>query len=653
MKFFFKQVLFFLLLSFFLPNYVLADDEFKTQYEIYYNVNQKGLTTTKQIISLTNKLDNVYATEYSIVIGSTNLTEITAIDNFGKLDPEIEKKDNTTIINLKFDKKLIGTDKTRSIEVNYVSPDFATVKGKVLEVGFPLLSNATVLDDYKVTINIPNIFGDPTEITPKNYERIKRTNSTDYYFNKENLASFRGITATFGTEQILNFKLSYHLENKEKYRGKTEIALAPDTTHQYVIYNSIEPKPTSIKVDFDGNWLAEYIVEPETKLDILAIGSVKIVYFPREDFEVELNDEQIKNLTKPDLYWETNSEAVQNLLSELQTPEQIYNFLVDNFLYDYGRLVGNTERMGAELALANPNNAICMEFSDSFVALARANNIPAREHNGFAHTENDKLKPLSLNQDVLHAWPSYYDKDKKQWVEIDPTWGNTTGGLDFFNKFDLDHFTFVIHGLESTYPVTAASYKTAEHQDSKDVEVDFGDIFDEKKDFDFEFDLRNSQIAGFLYYGKVKLANTGNSALYNQNVKLQVLKDKTEIWKKDEYIRVLPPFGSSEYEINFGTKWNDKGGKYQLIVASLDKSKNFDFEIIPITKTREFIYLIGGVVFFVIFVLVLVILIRRRAKTKGLRELEEKAFKEELGGEEMNNVSRIKNKKIKAKNKKL
>ena len=160
---------------------------------------------------------------------------------------------------------------------------------------------------------------------------------------------------------------------------------------------------------------------------------------------------------------------------ELKTPEAIYDYVVKTLKYDYSRVRANVERLGALAALKSPNTAICMKFTDLFIALARASGIPAREINGYAYTENPQIQPLSLVADVLHAWPEYYDKEEKVWIPIDPTWGSTTGGVDFFNKLDLRHFTFVIHGKDSVKPYAAGSYKLGTNP-QKDVFVSFGSL---------------------------------------------------------------------------------------------------------------------------------------------------------------------------------
>src|SRR5205085_322452 len=146
-------------------------------------------------------------------------------------------------------------------------------------------------------------------------------------------------------------------------------------------------------------------------------------------------------------YWQTNDPAIKALGQELKTPKDIYEYVVKTLSYDFTRVTDDKPRLGAALALKNPTSAVCREFTDLFIAIARSAGIPAREVDGFAYTENAKQRPLSLVKDILHAWPEYYDTNKKTWVMVDPTWGSTTGGIDYFQVLDLDHFAFAIKGI--------------------------------------------------------------------------------------------------------------------------------------------------------------------------------------------------------------
>ncbi len=571
---------------------VHAAAEFSTSYNINYVVNEKGLTTTKQEITLKNLFENVYATEYSIIIGSTSISDIRASDNFGVIEPGIKKDTNSTTINLVFDKHIIGKEKTRVVTVTYTSPDFATVKGQVLEVGFPLLANNGDMADYNVNVQIPNYFGKATQIIPNPNDSNTYETYTNYLFDKDTLDNEDSISATFGTSQIYDFTLRYNLDNPNQVRGRTEIALPSDTNYQQVLYDSINPKPEQVNTDQDGNWLAQYLIDPGEKITVEAKGTIKLSYFPKKEFSKPLTEPEIQTYTSSDDYWDVDDPQIVTLAKTHTTPRQIYDYLVSELLYDYERLNNNTSRMGALKALANPENAICMEFTDAFIAIARAADIPAREHNGYAYTENDKLRPLSINQDVLHAWPEYFDLKTNQWIQIDPTWGKTTGGLNFFDKFDLDHISFVRHGVDSTYPVTAGSYKF-EDQKSKDVEISFGAQFDINQDYSMQLLTPQTGLSGFPISGSAVISNTGNSAMYQIPYEVKLIHSGIDIQNMIENIPVLPPYGTFTKPISYSSDWKSRGGTYTYKIVSNSKEESTSFTIKPLIDIRLIIPLIA------------------------------------------------------------
>lgn len=607
---------FFFLLFFFITflikfnNTVFAASEFATSYDIEYTVDNKGTTTTRQHITLANLLDHVYATEYSIIIGSTAISDVTASDNFGELNPEIKTETNSTKINLKFEKHIIGKDKQREVNITYKSPDFATVKGKVLEVGFPLLANSQDMSDYKVTINIPNSFGKATHILPIPVNSSKNNSYTSFIFDQNSIENQESISATFGTVQYYHFTLKYNLENPNSVRGQTELALPPDTNYQQVIYNSIDPRPEQVTVDKDGNWLAKYILEPNSKKQVIVSGNIKLSYFPDNKKARELTDQEIKDYTQAQEYWEIESKVIQDIAKQNPNPRQIYDYIVNNFNYDYNRLTDNATRLGALKALENPDKNICMEFTDSFIAIARAAGIPAREINGYAYTENDKLRPLSLEQDVLHAWPQYFDKDSMQWIQIDPTWGKTTGGLNFFDKFDLDHITFVIHGIDSSYPITAGSYKYS-GQKSKDVEITFDSNWKAVETYDLNIQIPVKGITGLSLVGFARIYNTGNTALHDLPYDINLIHNGTAIFHSQNKLNILPPFGFLQIPLSYQSSWKDRGGFYTYKISSQNITKESNFELKPVIDYK----IIGSfIVFMLMATLLFVILIKSSRK---------------------------------------
>ncbi len=149
-----------------------------------------------------------------------------------------------------------------------------------------------------------------------------------------------------------------------------------------------------------------------------------------------------------------------------------------------------------------------------FVALARSAGIPARAVNGYAFTQNDSMRPLSLVRDILHAWPEYWDETTGRWIAVDPTWENTTGGVDYFSRLDFNHLVFAIHGQSSEKPYPAGVYKFA-GQESKDIHVEFVTSLPVYQNtFASDFKINPTMVFGLKNAYTIVLKNTSLHAVY-------------------------------------------------------------------------------------------------------------------------------------------
>jgi hypothetical protein len=293
---------------------------------------------------------------------------------------------------------------------------------------------------------------------------------------------------------------------------ETEIAIPPDTAFQKVAIESINPKPKNITRDADGNWLARYDLPSGGGIDVSVQLLIALFLSPRPDYRGELIDEGA--YLQPLKYWETQNPKILDVARQYTTPRQIYDYVVSTLTYSYDRVNETPARMGAAEAISRPDQAICMEFTDLFIAIARAAGIPARENVGFAYTTNAKLRPLSLVTDVLHAWPEYYDNEQKVWIPVDPTWANTTGGVNYFDKLDFNHIVFAIHGRESDYPYPAGFYRRV-GKTGKDVLVSFAPSAETslKGILTTEINLPSRVTAGLPVNGTVIVKNDGGIAV--------------------------------------------------------------------------------------------------------------------------------------------
>ena len=329
---------------------------------------------------------------------------------------------------------------------------------------------------------------------------------------------------------------------------------------------------------------------------MLAQGSV-ILYLEATQ-EISLPETNLNTYIQPQPYWEVNSLEVKNLLKELQTAEEIYNYLVENFDYDFSRLSQDNQRYGAQYALSHPEKAICQEFTDAFIALARAAKIPARELNGFAYTQNSQLRPLSLVKDVLHAWPEYYDTDKRQWVPVDPTWGNTTGGVNYFDVLDLNHFVFSIRGSSSQKPYPAGYYKLADTA-TKDISIEFTkEIPTPQTEFEIDMKVSPLSLLGLRSNAELIIHNNSNQAFYN--LKLLVDSQKYQISNQETSIPAIIPLSTQKVTIGVKTSlFNFTSENLKISINNQIYEKQFNnFQEVPSIISFSFFAL--GVTAFII-----------------------------------------------------
>ncbi len=537
---------------------LIGAEQFTSSYDVLYDIDNSGITTVTEKITLTNLTSQYYASQFKLIIGATQISDIKASDGGGSMEVKSNLAGSATEINVKFNQQVAGINKQLPWTLQFKSKDFAEKQGKVWEVRAPKISLAANLSSYNLTIAVPKEFGDPTAISPTPKNQTVSNNKLFLTFDANALKQ-SGVSASFGTLQLFDFDLSYHLENNNLVPVLTNIALPPDTAYQDVIYQRIEPKPLNVTVDDDGNYLAWYRLNRSQKLDVKVIGSGKL-YTQTKVKNPNLDSNLRKKYTQSDKYWEKDHPQIQAKLTEILGNTQevrekvklIYQYVVNTLKYDPNRLNEKIERLGAVTVLSNPTQAVCMEFTDLFIALARAANIPARELDGFAYTANTTLRPLSLTKDILHAWPEYWD-DKRGWVMIDPTWENTTQGVDYFNKFDLNHFAFVVKGSSSQAPVPAGSYKYKE-QDSHDVKVILSENdFLGSPRLEVQVTAPSPILAGFPSKIKVKFTNLGNSVFPSNNFALQSSK-LIILGVKGQNLGPVPPFGFADFDLDIRTK---------------------------------------------------------------------------------------------------
>lgn len=557
----------FLILS---TKYVHASD-FKTSYETEYYVREndpQGFTKAAYTIRLTNTKPDLVIKTYTLSFPkSFSIGNIVARDNKGSIIPKITDRERYTDVALTFNDPTPGLNEVNSLYLDFQQKNIFREKGSVWEVFIPTMPTDTTTTQ-SISLYLP----------PGKNKRLSLSKPLpdNVSFDKITWNSIKGksIYAVFGQSQRYSLHLTYELQNPNIYQVYSDVAFPPETLYQQIFINSISPKPDSVFSDSDGNMMGRYFLKPQETKKIIFEGQAEVFAKPREDFIAisrKLFQTQKQTLFNKQKYWElpNDTPVTSNRI------EDHYKYVIDTLSYNYGRILTGNSRMGAAEALRFPDQAVCTEYSDLLVASARARRIPIREIQGYAFAQEDELRPIQTESDILHSWVEYYDENKEIWIPVDPTWEDTSG-IDYFNSFDVNHIVFAIHGKQADYPYPAGSYKskpggifvrvepTAEAQIAKPIlDVSFSEL---------GIPSANQGI----FSTKVTITNSGNIALWDKEVEISI--EGGTLQNKQVKLERLFPGERSQQEVYFIP--NGKGFMDSItLAASYEGSESPSFTI--------------------------------------------------------------------------
>ncbi len=587
-----KRICLFIICSVLCVRPMYAGD-FQADYDTQYAVSPNGTTIVTQNVTLTNKQSNLYPKQYSVTIDSDQIRNVIAYDSKGVITPKVSQKDKKTEITVVFNDQVVGIDKKLLFSIRYENGEIAKKLGNIWEVRITGITADPTLGEYTVSLQTPATFPKNAYMTPLPQAGVRWT--------KNQLIS-GGINAAYGEYQSYVVDILYPLDNDSLSPAITTIAIPPDTIYQSITISEITPKPMDIKKDEDGNWIASYTIPAMKRVDVKAQLLIKTFIKPLAQSQKSLPDMNL--YVREQLYWETSHSKIQEYAKKYTTPREIYNFVVQTLSYNYGQIASTPIRKGAVGAQANPTTSLCTEFTDLFIAIARAAGIPAREVVGYPYTNDSRLRPLLVGSDILHAWPEYYDKESSRWIPIDPTWGFTTGGINYFDIFDFNHIAFVIHGQSSELPYPAGSFKEGSIP-QKNVSVRFSDstTIVTKDEFKILFNLPKQITAGKVLKGTVQVDNIGGKQIEQMEVKIVGTPHAFQAQKTD---RLIPPFGSISIPVSISLPilLYKSQGVIEIFVNG--EQSSFQYEILP----AYWIYIVI-VCFVSAFLLVLWIFIRK------------------------------------------
>ena len=238
----------------------------------------------------------------------------------------------------------------------------------------------------------------------------------------------RATEMAFPQSHIVEFELSYDFSVQGETRKIDFTALVPKSIpgRQNILSVSYSPKPSRI-FDENGNRYARFIFDKPEKQEKVKI-SVKAELFRYDLFTARKNRRQdsagadeYRDFLRHEKYIEKDHRRIQEIAegiegeTEIEVVKNIYDYVLDNMEYS---TLGKKD-WGAVKAV-QLGKGDCTEYSDLFVALCRAKNIPARVESGYTVG----FSPTTTR----HNWAEVYLQEYG-WVPFDPSTGDVRNAI--------------------------------------------------------------------------------------------------------------------------------------------------------------------------------------------------------------------------------
>ena len=440
-----------------------ASSAFAYDSKITYTIIDDSTTQVEEVYTVTNQTARQYLTELKLTTPSDKISELHVNYADGTTIPTsvAAKSDTggfsvaTQEITMKFPRVNAGNGQQWQFAVRYKTAGLVETKGSAHTVYVPAVESSTQRNSYKILVDVPQAFGTPHFTDSDGHLVSRNATRQTYQFTKSDVAE-HSLALVFGDSTIYNFTFHAPLVNTSPVPRTFTVALPPDLVTQTSVIKSLEPAPKTTRLDADGNVLAEYTIGPYQKLTVVANVEGQARY---RDYNLaasgtakDIPAALVTNYTRATRYWPTNG-AVAAAAKSVVEPDAkvadnvkaVYDYVIDKLTYNNEKLKFNV-RQGAAKALANPSNAVCLEYADLMIAMLRSQGIPARMVVGYAYAGSLKASPAVA--DSLHSWVEAYVPGIG-WMTVDPTWGEK---FDDFGRSDLDHYAFATWGKNDSAP---------------------------------------------------------------------------------------------------------------------------------------------------------------------------------------------------------
>lgn len=468
--------------------------EINTPNEIFITENRKITNTSQNRLISANNTETfqiIVISEKTDQLSPSFLSAKSYID--GKLVQNTKGNPGVDTLDLNIPYNgAINIGQSREFRVEYTNTGLTTKTGALLDIYAPgfaenyLFENNSTSYNYKTIIKLNKALGEIGFVVPSPVRESVDGEFVVYEISQESLIGSK-IWIQIGKTQYYKFNIkqvviasdTINKGYSNEYHLIIPRSITEAETVQNVYYTSFDPLPKQIIEDDEGNLIATFKIPSHENKTILIDGYAEV-----EKIETQATPDNSGNISdidtttfskylQPAKYWEVDNPEIINRATELKAEEtniyslieSNYSHIVDTIDYSDVKRFGINDRQGA-LKTLQGGAAVCMEYSDLFLTLARAQGIPARAAFGYGYDAR-----IGENQQDAHQWVQVYLPGMKEWLSIDVTWGESGPSLI---GGDLNHFYTHIASLDPDSPpsVQRTSYGKQVGLEAPQFEID-------------------------------------------------------------------------------------------------------------------------------------------------------------------------------------
>lgn len=328
---------------------------------------------------------------------------------------------------LEFPQNTRGVGKTWHFTVSYNTPEGIDTAGGNTTVALPLL-DGNVADAWNAVLDVPGSLPD-INYHPRVSRMSRAGGRQRFVFDSDSLKrNILGVSFTGTRRHTVDMEAK--VRNSSLLRKTVSLTLPPDTHNQSVFVQDIEPQPDAMRVDRDGNIIAEYELWPWEEKTVTATAAVRVKqlrYDPAGAKPASKTPEDLRSHIKPGRYWpiegavrERADKIADNNANAWKKARQLHGFVQKNIAVEKE----STDRRSAEHVLENRSGSP-RNIADTLVALLRSQDIPARLVEGVIYPGAGLSK-----EQRTHTWVEAYIAGVG-WVTLDPLWSEVFGSFGY------------------------------------------------------------------------------------------------------------------------------------------------------------------------------------------------------------------------------